>query len=130
MLISKGDNFIRYLDFSAADIGDDFWSVKHAQYLHQVISIKHFVVTEITQKLTICVSDDGESLRLKKNSEQDSCYLQDDPFFQQLTIDFNRQSHINTIRTFVKNASNRDFDQELLDAFDAWAKRLRDHRRP
>lgn len=130
MLVSKGDHFVRYLDFRAAEVGDEFWSVAHTPYGNNITSIKHFLVTAVTKKLAVCAADDGEFLRLRRNSEQENCYLDGDPLFRQLMQDFSRQSTLSTIKTLIRDADIDDFDQEFLDACAAWVQRVRGHRRP
>lgn len=124
MLLSKGDNFSRYLDFNAATVGDEFWAVDHTSYRQSIKSIKHYVITSITGKFALCTSDDGDTLQIKMKTQQEDCYLENETYFQQLQINFKQSAQISALRRMVKDVDDSDFDPEFLRAFNAWAQRL------
>ena len=124
MLIATGNAYGKYLDFADAETGDSFWYVEHAPYGGMVTALRVYTVTEIHSKIVRCTAAAGRPLRLKRALPQENCYLDGDPYFQNILRSFQISAQVQAVKQWVKECATMDFDQEVIDAIMAWQKRV------
>ena len=114
MLIATGNAYGKYLDFADAEVGDRFWVVEHVPYSG----------TEINSKTVLCHAEEGKALKLKRALPQENCYLDTDPYFQNIARTMQISTQVQEVKKLVKEHETMDFDQEVIDAVMAWQKRV------
>ncbi|MBU2807678.1 hypothetical protein HF285_05205 [Acidithiobacillus ferrooxidans F221] len=124
MLIATGNAYGKYLDFADAEVGDRFWVVEHVPYSGTVKSVRAYSVTEINSKTVLCHAEEGKALKLKRALPQENCYLDTDPYFQNIARTVQISTQVQAVKKLVKEHETMDFDQEVIDAIMAWQKRV------
>ncbi|MCK9188380.1 hypothetical protein [Acidithiobacillus sp.] len=124
MLIATGNAYGKYLDFADAEVGDRFWVVEHVPYSGTVTALRAYTVAEIRSKTVLCRAEDGKPLKLKRALPQENCYLDADPYFQNISRTWQMNTQVQAAKQLVKEHETIDFDQEVIDAIMAWRRRL------
>ena len=124
MLIATGNAYGRYLDFADAEVGDRFWFVEHVPYSGTVKSVQAYSVAEIDSRTVLCHAEEGRTLKLKRALPQENCYLDTDPYFQNIAHTLQISTQVRAVKKLVKEHETMDFDQEVIDAIMAWQKRV------
>ncbi|WP_291524609.1 hypothetical protein [Acidithiobacillus sp.] len=124
MLIATGNAYGKYLDFADAEVGDKFWVVEHVPYSGTVTALRAYTVAEINSKTVLCLAEEGKPLKLKRALPQENCYLDTDPYFQNISRTWQIHAQVQAAKQLVKEHETMDFDQEVIDAIMAWQKRV------
>ncbi|MHB1266485.1 MAG: hypothetical protein ACYCY2_02645, partial [Acidithiobacillus ferriphilus] len=66
----------------------------------------------------------GKPLKLKRALAQENCYLDTDPYFQNISRTWRINTQVQAAKQLVKEHEIMDFDQEVVDAIMAWQKRV------
>ncbi|MDA8247077.1 hypothetical protein [Acidithiobacillus sp.] len=124
MLIATGNAYGKYLDFADAEVGDEFWVVEHVPYSGTITALRAYSVVEINSKTVLCHAEEGKPLKLKRALAQENCYLDTDPYFQNISRTWRINTQVQAAKQLVKEHEIMDFDQEVVDAIMAWQKRV------
>ena len=124
MLMATGNAYGKYLDFADAEMGDHFWYVEHAPYSGTVTALREYAVAEVHSKTVWCTAEEGKPLKLKRALPQENCYLDADPYFQDILRSFQISTQVQRVKQWVKECETMDFDQEVIDAILAWRERV------
>ena len=124
MLMATGNAYGKYLDFADAEPGDRFWRVEHAPYSGTVTALREYTVAEVQAKTVRCTAEAGKPLKLKRALPQENCYLDADPYFQDISRSFQISTQVQKVKQWVKECETMDFDQEVIDAILAWRERV------
>ncbi|MHB1320609.1 MAG: hypothetical protein ACYCY0_03470 [Acidithiobacillus ferrivorans] len=124
MLIATGNAYGKYLDFADAEVGDKFWLVEHVPYSGTIMALRAYTVAEINSKTVLCRAEEGKPRKLKRALPQENCYLDADPYFQNISRTWQINTQVQAAKQLVKEHEIMDFDQEVVDAIMAWQKRV------
>ena len=125
MLTNRGNAMYRFLDFTHAQPGDRFYRVTHVPYSDTVRRIDLCEVSAIQHKRVVCRPlDSGKSWTFAQRSEQQHYYLPDDPFLLDLIQKGAMMRRVQHVKSWIKAADIQDFDETLIQAIEAWKKRI------
>lgn len=121
MLKTIGDARYRYLDMKEAEPGDRFYFLRHQPYSDTIESIDAVQVLRVEEKYLFC-RNVGQSKvwKLRRHEEQIHCYVEEDPFFQELYGTFIRAKRIHQAKEWIRNAPPERFSEEVLQAIERW----------
>ena len=89
-----------------------------------VTALRAYTVAEINSKTVLCCAEEGKPLKLKRALPQENCYLDADPYFQNISRTWQIHTQVQAAKQLVKEHETMDFDQEVIDAIMAWQKRV------